>query len=316
MSAWYDAHLILVQATFISFLVALSIQFPMRMGVFSFAGVANYALGAYTAAIVVVRSDTMVSPVVSVGAGVLVAVAVSFVLALIVRRLRGLYLAMATISVSLIVQVAAFNGGELTGGASGMFGVISDLTIGSVIAVCVLAAAVLTWTERGTLGRRIDAVRDDPELAVSMGVNVNRYRLVAFVGSGVFGALAGGLEVLLRSTISPVNVGFSLVVTALTIIIVGGYRSWVGAAIGAVIVTWLPFYLQAMERYQQVIYGLFVVVAAIFVPGGLLGVADQVRRRLVRRHLEHEDPVAAAEQEPGGGTVVDPIADRHKESAR
>ncbi|WP_199905234.1 branched-chain amino acid ABC transporter permease [Nocardioides sediminis] len=305
-----------MQATFISFLVALSIQFPMRMGVFSFAGVANYALGAYTAAIVVVRSDEIVSPVVSVGAGVLVAVVVSLILALIVRRLRGLYLAMATISVSLIVQVIAFNGGELTGGASGMFGVISDLTIGSVIVVCVVAAGILTWTERGTLGRRIDAVRDDPELAVSMGINVNRYRLVAFVGSGVFGSLAGGLEVLLRSTISPVNVGFSLVVTALTIIIVGGYRSWVGAAIGAVIVTWLPFYLQAMERYQQVIYGLFVVVAAIFVPGGLLGIADQARRRLVRRQLEHEDQEAAAEQDAGGAAVVDAVGASRKEEAR
>jgi len=289
MTAWYDAHIILVQSTFISFLLALSIQFPMRMGVFSFAGVANYALGAYTAAIVVTRSEEMVSPAVAVGAGVLVAVAVAFVLALVVRRLRGLYLAMATISVSLIVQVAAYNGGDLTGGASGMYGVISDLTIGTVIAVCIVSAIALGISERGKLSRRIDVVREDPELAASMGVNVNGYRLVAFLVSAVFGALAGGLEVLLRSTISPTNVGFALVVTALTIIIVGGFKSWLGAAIGSIIVTWLPYYLQEVERYQQLVYATLVVLAAIFVPGGLLGLADELRRRVARRFLKEPE---------------------------
>lgn len=305
MSAWYDAHIILVQATFISFLVALSIQFPMRMGVFSFAGVANYALGAYTAAIVITRSEDAVSPAVALAAGVGVAVAMSIVLALIVRRLRGLYLAMATISVSLIVQVAAFNGGDLTGGASGMYGVIADITIGHVILVCVVAVLALALTERGKLGRRISTVSEDPELAASMGINVNRYRLVAFVVSAVFGALAGGLEVMLRSTISPVNVGFSLVVTALTIIIVGGYRSWIGAAVGALIVTWLPYYLQELERYQQLIYAIFVVLAAIFVPGGLLGLSDQVRRRLARR--SRPEPTTTLAEDGPGDRLPDPM---------
>lgn len=310
MTAWYDAHIILVQGTFVAFLVALSIQFPLRMGVFSFAGVAMYAIGAYTSAIIVTRSETAVPPFLAISAGVLAAMTVSFILALVVRRLGGLYLAMATISVTLIVQVAAFNGGELTGGASGLFGAIADVGFGDLLLVCVLAAAALTWTERGKLSRRIDVVREDPELASAMGVNVNRYRLIAFLVSAMFGALAGGLEVLLRTTISPINVGFNLVVIALTVIIVGGYRSWVGAAIGAVIVTWLPYYLQEVNRYQQLIYSILVVLAAIFVPGGLLGVIAGIRRRL-RRH-DPEDPDGADAAPP----LIDASTPTHLETPR
>jgi branched-chain amino acid transport system permease protein len=276
VSVWYDGHIILIQATFVSLLLALSIQVPLRMGVFSFAGVGAYGIGAYTSAIMTIRYEW--SAPLAILAGIVLSAAISFVLALLLARLGGLYLGMATIAFDLIFTVIVTNGGDLTGGAEGLFGAISDINIPEIIAVTVLIIIGIAYTERGSLGRRIDAVRTDPELAASMGIKVARYRRAALVFSGALGACAGGINVLLRTTVAPTDIGFSLVVLALTMIIVGGAGSWLGAAIGAIIFTWLPNVLLVVGQWQAVIYGVIVALAAVWVPGGLLGVTKDLRR--------------------------------------
>jgi branched-chain amino acid transport system permease protein len=281
MSDWYIAHEILVQGTFISLLLALSIQVPLRAGVFSFAGIGSYAIGAYTAAILTIRAQ--VAPVVAIGAGMLLAAVVGYLLALLVVRLTGLYLGMATIAFTLFLGVLATNGGELTGGATGLFGAISTLTTEHVIVMTIVVVLALAASERGAFGRKVDAVREDPQLAVSLGINVGGVRRRVFVISGALGACAGGMNSLLRTTVSPETVGFHLVVTALTMIIVGGAMSWAGAAIGAVIFTWLPTILQSVGEWQLLVYGIVVSIAAVYVPGGLLGLAQDGWRRLRRR---------------------------------
>jgi branched-chain amino acid transport system permease protein len=281
MNAWWLSNQILIQSTFISLLLALSIQVPLRAGVFSFAGIGSYAIGAYTAAILTIRYQ--VAGIVAIGAGVLLAAVVGYLLALLVARLSGLYLGMATISFALFLGVLATNGGDLTGGATGLFGAISTVTTEHVIAVTVVVVVLLAASERGAFGRRVDAVREDPQLATSLGVDVIRVRRVVFVVSGALGACAGGMNSLLRTTVSPETIGFHLVVTALTMIIVGGALSWAGAAIGAVIFTWLPTVLQSVGEWQLLVYGLLVAIAAVYVPNGLLGLLQTGYRKLRRR---------------------------------
>jgi len=281
MSTWFDAHLILVQATLVSLLLATSIQLPLRMGVFSFAGVGSYAIGAYTAAIMVTKYEW--STFAALALGVLIAAVVGYLLALVVVRLDGLYLAMATIAFDLILTVAVTNGGDFTGGPTGLYGAITDLDTTQVFIIVVVVLAFLAMSERGRIGRRIDAVREDPELAVSVGIPVLQLRRMAFVVSGALGAVAGGINTLLRTTVAPNSIGFSLVVLALTMIIVGGSRSWAGALIGALVFTWLPSVLQSMGDWQTVVYGVIVALAAIFVPKGLLGVVQDSYRAVQRR---------------------------------
>lgn len=286
MTAWYDANLVLVQSTFVGLLLALSVQFPLRMGVFSFAGVGSYAIGAYSAAILIIRYDT--PALVAIGASMLLAAGTGYLLALLVRRLGGLYLGMATVAFDLIISVVVTNGGELTGGPTGLFGAIADFSMTHVGVITVAAVVLLALTERGRTGRRIDAVRDDPELATSMGINVRHYRQVAFVVSGLLGAAAGAINTLLRSTVGPTDIGFGLVVLALTMIIVGGARSWLGALIGAVIFTWLPSILEVVGEWQHIIYGTIVALAAIWVPGGILGLVTDAYRGIEQRRRVKE----------------------------
>lgn len=277
MSSWYLAHQILIQSMFISLLLALSIQVPLRAGVFSFAGVGSYAIGAYTAAIITIRYQ--VPGIVAIAAGVVLAAVVGYLLALLVARLGGLYLGMATISFALFLGVLATNGGDLTGGATGLYGAISTVTTEHLIVVTVVVVLLLAANERGVFGRRVDAMREDPQLAVSLGIDVVRARRTVFVVSGALGALAGGMNSLLRTTVSPETVGFHLVVTALTMIIVGGALSWAGAAIGAVIFTWLPTVLAFVGEWQLLVYGVLVAIAAVYVPTGLLGLLQLGWRR-------------------------------------
>ncbi len=277
MSSWYLAHQILIQSMFISLLLALSIQVPLRAGVFSFAGVGSYAIGAYTAAIITIRYQ--VPGIVAIAAGVVLAAVVGYLLALLVARLGGLYLGMATISFALFLGVLATNGGDLTGGATGLYGAISTVTTEHLIVVTVVVVLLLAANERGVFGRRVDAMREDPQLAVSLGIDVVRARRTVFVVSGALGALAGGMNSLLRTTVSPETVGFHLVVTALTMIIVGGALSWAGAAIGAVIFTWLATVLAFVGEWQLLVYGVLVAIAAVYVPTGLLGLLQLGWRR-------------------------------------
>jgi branched-chain amino acid transport system permease protein len=303
MSVWLDAHMVLVQSTFVGLLLALSIQFPLRMGVFSFAGVGSYAIGAYTAAIAVTKWEVPALPAIAIGA--LTAAVVSLPLALILARLGGLYLGMATIAFDLIIAVAVTNGGDLTGGPTGLFGVITDITLVQVVVITAIAVVLLALTERGRTGRRVDAVRDDPELAGSMGINVRRYRQAAFVVSGVLGGCAGAINTLFRTTVGPTDIGFGLVVLALTMIILGGARSWLGALIGAVVFTWLPSVLAVVGEWQHVIYGTIVALAAIWIPGGVLGLITDAWRGYQQRRRMREIAAAAPEETAVTGRGMD-----------
>lgn len=304
MSAFYASNLVLVQATLVAILLALSIQVPLRVGVFSLAGVGSYGIGAYVSANLVLREEMGAVPTMLVAG--LVAAAVGLLLGVVIYRLAGLYLAMATIAFDLTVGVVALNGGDWTGGPVGLFGVFTNLTMGLLFGTVALVLVLVHLTEVGRLSRRITTVREDPELAASMGVNVRAYRLTAFVVSGFVGGLAGCLNTLTRSAVGLQDVSFHLVVVALTTIIVGGALSWRGAVIGAVLFTWLPSMLEVVGEWQEFAYGLIVVLAAIFLPTGLYGLWCSARRRVVERFRppvrptrrdESDVPVAAAAPE-------------------
>lgn len=311
MNVWYDAHLVLIQGTLINVLLALSVQVPLRMGVFSFAGAGSYGIGAYATAIMVTRYDYSAAPAIVVGA--VIAAVAGFVLSLIVARLDGLYLAMTTIAFDLILSVVVLNGGSFTGGSEGLFGIVTDLPMIAMVILVVVILLVSAWTERGRIGRKIEAVREDIPLASTMGINVVRMRRIAFVVSGAVGGLAGGLNVTVRSVVTPDDIGFPLIVLALTMIVIGGARSWLGAVLGAIIFTWLPSVLSLIGSWQQVVYGVLVALAAIWVPGGLVGLSTTLFRTVEarRRRPETGDTLPPADV----GHQLEALGERHDAEA-
>lgn len=298
MIDWYTANSVVIQATMTTLLLALSIQLPLRMGVFSFAGVGCFGIGGYTAAIAFTQFDMGTWSAVALGT--VIAGVLCYLLGLIVHKLSGLYLGMATIAFTLIIAVVATNGGTITGGASGIFGALGGITNLHVFILLAVVVIGLAVSEYGRFGRKIDTVREDPELAVALGINVTRYRKLTFLASGLIGGLAGAVTTLLRSTITPAEINFHLVVVALTVIIIGGSSSWLGALIGAIVITWLPTVLSFVADWEPIIYGFVVALAAIFLPGGVLGLAkDLIRRRSGRGTTPPASGVAVkADDEP------------------
>jgi branched-chain amino acid transport system permease protein len=150
------------------------------------------------------------------------------------------------------------------------------------------------------LGRTFTVAREDEELAQALAVDTARLRRFAFVLSGTLGGLAGSLNVLLLGSISPTDAGFELIVVALTMVILGGFHSWVGALLGAMLVQWMPIALQSLASWWNIIYGVLVVVVAIYAPAGILGLLQRLagaigRARAARRRPE---PVREREVEP------------------
>lgn len=292
MSTFYDAHLVLIQGTMTGFLLALSIQIPLRMGVFSFAGAGSYGIGAYAAAELVIHRGF--GALEAIFAAAVITAVIGLLLGLVIFRLDGLYLAMATVAFDLIIGVIAINGGTFTGSSVGLYGVAVDFPMTLMFLLTLIVLLIVAWSETGRLGRRIHSVREDPQLAGSVGVNVRRYRLMAFVVSGAAGGLAGSMMVITTTTIGPLDIGFNLIVLALTMIIVGGALSWRGALIGAIIFTWLPTWLNAIGEWQDLAYGIIVSIAAVLLPRGLNGVIVDGVRMVRRRRRDGDSPAVTA----------------------
>jgi branched-chain amino acid transport system permease protein len=159
-----------------------------------------------------------------------------------------------------------------------------SLTTLAVVLIAVGGTAVVIWRQRGWRGRADEAMRLDESLARSLGVAVTRRRIEAFVLSAMFGGLAGTIDALLFSTMLPEKIGFSLIITALTMVIIGGAFSWSGVIVGAIFVTWLPEVLRFGGQWRDVVYGTIVVIMVLFAPDGFVGlVRDGVRALRGRR---------------------------------
>jgi len=268
ITSWFTNNQVLLENVMIFALLAFSIQVALRTGIFSLAGVGFYAIGSYTAGLLVKDGWPAVA---AIAAALALTGMIAYLLALLLVRLRDLYVAMATFAFDLMVGVVALNWNGLTGGALGLNLIPVSVSLLALILTTLAVAALLTLMETGTLGRTLATIREDEQLALSFAVDTRRYRRFAFVISGMLGCLAGAMHALIFNVVQAQDAGFSLIVLALTMVILGGFGSWVGAALGAFLLTWIPLHLTAVGVWWPVYYGGATVIVATFVPGGIVG---------------------------------------------
>lgn len=260
-------------------LLAFSVHVAVRSSMFSRAGVGFSGIGGYTAAVLAMDGIT---PALAVLAAILLCAVLGAGLALVLGRLRALYLAMATFAFVLLVQVLALEWEGVTGGPLGLFGVPTVVGIPVLAGVAALVATAVALAERGRSGRILEALRLDDQLAEALGVDVVRRRRVAFVLSSGLGGLAGALSALSFSVLTPDEVSFSLIVDVLTVIVLGGTAAWYGPVIGAFVVVWLPEVLDFLGTARPLVQGALVVLVIVLAPEGAVGLVQAVRRRLRR----------------------------------
>lgn len=277
MTVWFASNLVLIQTTLIYMVLALSFHVVLRSGVFSFASVGFYGLGAYGTAIMTLNGvpPLLAFLFVLIGTGI-----VGTGLAFLVRRLRGLYLGLFSIAFDLVLVVLYRNGGTLTGGPVGLFGVPEIMPLWGMFLVTAVVIVVVARLSRSGIGRSFEALRLNESVARSMGIEVARRRTIAFVLSALLGAVAGVMNVNAFTTVAPSSAGFQLVTLGLTMVVLGGIASWQGALIGAIVVAWLPLVLGPLQQYQIIINGVIIMAFVVLLPDGVAGGFSRLWHRL------------------------------------
>jgi branched-chain amino acid transport system permease protein len=260
-------------------LLGLSVYLPMAAGQLSLATPAFYALGGTLAALLSTQGDTRSAISIAAVLGeMLLAAGLTAGLALLVGlpvlRLRGIYLAIATIALVEIVRVAILNL-PFTGGATGIFGIPQPfqqpfgyvLFSGGFLALCGWLCQRL---EASRLGRSMAAIRDDELASRCMGINTTRVKLSAFVASAVLAGVTGVIAAHYLNTWNARQGSFDVAITTLAFVILGGSRSWLGPVIGGLLLTALPELLRPVGDLRLVLFGLVILLGPVFFPQGLI----------------------------------------------
>ncbi|GFO63300.1 branched-chain amino acid ABC transporter permease [Geomonas paludis] len=216
----------------------------------------------------------------------------AFAIGFPVLRLKGHYLAMATLGVGVIVNIAFNETVDLTGGPSGLSG-IPNLSIGSLTFDSDLKNYYLVWVfalgmillslnlVNSRFGRGLRAIHDSEVAARVMGVNARLMKVQVFTLSAFMSAIMGSLYCHVMTFISPNSFGFHFSVELLTMIVIGGLGSVYGSILGALLLTMLPEMLRTFQDYDIIVYGLLLITMTIYLPGGLVEGIPALFRRLV-----------------------------------
>ncbi len=238
------------------------------------------AIGGYTAAILVVKYGW--SPVLGTAVGVVLSLLCALVLSLTTMRLRGVYLALATLAFGLLIDSLAVGMMDLTGGPSGLVG-IPSFSIGSVtfatplsmyyVVLALMIALVLTLLGglRSSFGRALKAIRTDQTATSALGINVARYKVAAFAISAALASLSGSLYAFFFHFLSPEMVNTSRSLEMITMLVIGGEGSLVGSLVGVALLTLLPEIFQPFALYKRLAEGALLVLAFQYLPAGIFG---------------------------------------------
>jgi len=257
------------------------------------------AVGGYTAAILATRHGF--APLAATGAGIVLSLAVALVLSLVTARLRGLYLALATLAFGLLVDSLTVGLTGVTGGPSGLVGIpsfsVGGYTFASPISnyylvwgVAITLVVLLANLTRSGYGRALRATRADQTAARALGIQVPRYKGSVFLLSAALASLAGSLYAFYFHFLSPEMVGTSRSFEMITMLVLGGEGTLVGPLIGVALLTLLPAAFQPLAVYKTLAEGILLVVIMLYLPsgifGGLLAALDRLRFRRFSPHAE------------------------------
>jgi branched-chain amino acid transport system permease protein len=295
MLQFLDTYSSVIISMVLGALLGLSVYLPLMAGQLSLASPGFYALGGYIAAILstqVFKPSDATFPVYWILVEMVVAAIASALLAIAlgipVLRLRGIYLAIATIAFVEISRILALNL-EITGGAIGIFGIpqpftsqINYLWIAGILLI--LAMVGLYRLEHTHTGRVLRAIREDELAASTMGINTTYYKVLTFTLGAILAGMIGAVSAHFLNTWNARQGTFDASIIYLAFVLSGGSRTFIGPVVGGLLLTALPEVLrelggvgglppwlaQFLQDGRLIIFGILIVLASIFYPQGLI----------------------------------------------
>lgn len=280
---------------FITILVFFGINAVIAMGLSLLMGYAGqislghaafFGLGAYSSGILTVKYSW--PPLGGILCGVLLTGVIAFLVGKPTLRLKGHYMAVATLGFGEIIYIIFNELASLTGGPSGLSGIplftlfgepwegvkFLYLVWGMLILLLIFSLNLIN----SPLGRAWRSIHGSELGALSLGVDVPRYKVQIFVLSAIYASLAGSLYAHYVTFISPSSFGLMFSILLLMMVVVGGAETIWGALLGAGVLTLLPEYLRGLEDFEVLAYGAILMAVLLFMPRGILFALNQVLR--------------------------------------
>ena len=312
MADFFATYGSLIVSMVLGALVGLSLYLPLMTGQLSLASPGFYALGGYIAAILstkVLTSSSSLFPIPLLLLEMLIAGVICGLLGVIVGipalRLRGIYLAIATIAFVEVLRVISLNL-DITGGAVGIFGIpqpfqtpIEYLWI--ALPLLLISMVLLYRLERIRVGRAFIAIREDELAAGAMGIDPTYYKVLAFTLGAILAGVVGAISAHFLNTWNARQGTFDSSIIYLTFVLIGGSRTFLGPVVGGMVFTALPEILrsladtaglpnwlgQFLRDGRLIIFGLLIVIGTIFFPQGLI-TPDIFQRRKIKKSTIHK----------------------------
>ena len=248
-----------------------------------------FAIGAYTSGLLTTKGGF--PPLFAFLVAILLTACVAFLIGVPSLKLRGHYLAMATLGFGEIVHIALNASVDLTGGPSG-FGEIPRIALGGLLVESALSRYYLVYAlviialllslniVHSRVGRALRSIHGSELAASAMGMNTARYKVQVFVLSAIYASVAGSLYAHFITFISPGSFDLTFSVLLVTMVVIGGMSSVWGALMGTALLGLLPEVLRGFKDYDILIYGAILLLMMMFMPDGLFGLSQ---RLFVRR---------------------------------
>jgi branched-chain amino acid transport system permease protein len=257
-------------------LVAMAIYALLNAGIFALPQTGLLAVGAYTGTIL--SLDAHVSFGLAVAGGALAGMLAGVVLAALLGRLNGIYLAIATLAFSEVISAAVLNI-PLTGAAQGRVGIPRASSDAAIIGAVFLAVLLLWALHRSRFGMAIVAMREDALMARHQGIDVFAYRMGLFALAGLLCGLAGALNVHLTGFVEPGFFSFGLLSHLLAAVVMGGMIYVAGPLVGTALLFTLSQAVTVVGDYQALANGAIIMLVVAFAPHGLIGLLADWRHR-------------------------------------
>ena len=267
----------------INIILAVSLNLIIGIcGQFSLGHAGFMCIGAYSAAIMVKSMPNMGGFAIGIVIGLIISAIAALIVSIPTLRLRGDYLAIATLGFSEIIRIVVLNM-EITNGAAGITGIPQLTSWPLLFIVMVLSIMIVTNFGRSRQGRACISIREDEIASEAMGVNTTKYKTLAFVIGAMLASVAGALYACNFFVIQPDLFNFNKSIDILVMVVFGGMGSITGSLIAAIFIGILNTVLQSFSSIRMIIYGLALVGIMIFRPGGLLGTKEFTFSALFKR---------------------------------
>jgi branched-chain amino acid transport system permease protein len=250
-----------------------------------------FGVGAYTMALLwyndVTHTGYFFDPVLMILAGILPAILAVIIGLPLLSRLRGDYFSFGTLGFGIIVTTLFINGGKFTGGAEGRL-LVKKMPEGAVfnlrthywvsLLVAVLATLAVYFLTSSRVGLALKAIREDEVSAVSHGINVLKYKIIAFAGGAAMAGVAGSIYGYYLMQVTPINVlTFNWLFLPILMTVLGGTGTLIGPWLGAIVMYLISWYGGSyLAGWDAVISGVVIILVMLFIPSGIMGLAQKV----------------------------------------